>query len=108
MSKSRKGRKNRNINNNDNSSANQLFNMLNNIDPNQISNLLSSMGLDNNMGNNQEVYKNNNAYNASSSVSEQDKTLQVLKILQSMTNANESEIIDKMIKIYTITRILNK
>lgn len=94
---------NNNINNSTNSNGNNnLMELLNNIDQEQISSLLSSL----NLGNINSA--ENNDSNSDTNRNDNDKTLQILNAIKPMVNAERGELIDRLIQLYTISRIINK
>lgn len=105
---------NANSNNVNTNSNNNLMEMLNNIDKEQISSLLSSMNLGNiNLdGNNSNEFDSNednsNETNNVNNIDNSDKTVQILNAIKPMVNAERGEIIDRLIQLYAISRIIKK
>lgn len=90
------------INSTNSNGNNNLMELLNNIDQEQISSLLSSL----NLGNINSA--ENNDSNSDTNRNDNDKTLQILNAIKPMVNAERGELIDRLIQLYTISRIINK
>ncbi|GAA0718027.1 hypothetical protein GCM10008905_04250 [Clostridium malenominatum] len=107
MSK-KKHRRKREENNNSDNNNNNIMDLLNNIDEDQISSLLSNFNLGNlgNLGNMNNSGINNNNINLNNV--EKDETLQLLYAIKPMVNAERGAIIEKIIQLYSIGRMLKK
>ncbi|PRR79104.1 hypothetical protein CLLI_11660 [Clostridium liquoris] len=94
-------------NNSGNNGSNNIMEMLNNIDEEQISSLLSSLNL-NNANAEANIEDDNTNTNANTSSDNADKTLQILNAIKPMVNAERGDLIDRLIQLYSISRIINK